>query len=58
MTDDQENEAWARIAAARDYAQKCRTAGNVKEHRAAIKMLNDRLDELEALCMGVACKTN
>ena len=52
MTDDQENEAWARIAAAREYAHKCRTVGNVKEHRAAIKMLNDRIDELEALCMG------
>ena len=53
MTDEQENEAWARIAAAREYAIKCRTAGKVAEHKAAIKMLNDRIAELEALCMGV-----
>ena len=53
MTDAQENEAWARIAAAREYAIKCRTAGKVAEHKEAIKMLNDRIAELEALCMGV-----
>lgn len=52
MTDEQENEAWARIAAAREYAIKCRTTGKVAEHREAVKMLNDRIAELEALCMG------
>lgn len=52
MTDDQEREAWARIAAAREYAHKCRIAGNVKEYRLAIKMLNARLEELEAMCLG------
>ena len=52
MTEAQEKEAWARIAAAREYAIKCRTSGKVAEHKEAIKMLNDRIAELEALCMG------